>query len=245
VKIPAKLLYLLAAVVFFIASLAACSRQPVEQLSGGEIVARSAERMKTLVSFEFLIQRSGHPTFLDYAETIIFSRAGGQYVAPDRVSTRIRIVTPGLVSEFKIVSISGQQWNTNLLTGNWEVMDPAYSFNPSILFNAESGIQAILSQDLSDPVLVGMEELAEMPGKKLYAVQASLQGGQVYLITYGMIDDQTLPVKLWVDPATFDLERLLLTDPVNPGDDEATTWQIDFWNFDQPFVIDQPVPGTK
>ena len=221
--------------------LAGCSRSQVEQLSPQEIVSRSAERMKALKGFEYLIQRSGALVFLDYEETVAFSRAEGQFVSPDRVFAKVRLVMPGLVTEVKIISIGGVQWDTNLMTGEWEVTDPLYSFNPSLLFDSENGIQVILANDMVNPVLLGLEELPEIPGKKLYVIQGTLQGEHVYQMSYGMIDNDLLQAKVWVDPKTFDLERIVLVDPANPGDEEDTTWQIDFWSFDKTFDIEPPV----
>ena len=225
--------------------LAGCNRLQAQQLSPEEITARSADRMKALKGFEYLIQRTGAPVFLDYEETIVFNRAEGQYVSPDRVFANVRLVTPGLIAEIKIISIGGVQWSTNFLTGEWEATDPLYSFNPSLLFDAEDGIQVILAKDMINPVLVGMEELPEIPGKKLYAIQATVQGNHLNVLSYGMIDDEMLQIKVWVDPGSFDLDRILLVDPANPGNEEDTTWQIDFWNFDKTFDIEQPVPNNQ
>jgi len=198
-----------------------------------------------LAGFEFLIDRSGQPTFLDYAKTIAFRRAEGQYVAPDKVFVKVRVIGPGLVAEVQIISIGADQWETNLLSGQWQASDQRYSFNPSRLFNNENGIQAILAHDLIKPTLTGVEELEDIPGHKFYVIQASLPGDRAYDMTYGMIDKDTLQAKLWIDPDRFDLYRVAILDPVNPGDKEGTTWQIDFWNFDGKFDIQKPTLNGK
>ncbi len=197
--------------------------------------------MMALAGFEFLIDRSGQPTFLDYGETIAFRRAEGQYLAPDKIFVKVRVIAPGLVTEVQITSIGDEQWETNLLSGQWQPSDKRYSFNPSRLFSNENGIQAILARDLIEPTLLGVEELQDIPGRKFYVLQASLQGDRAYEMTYGMIDKDALQVKLWIDPDRFDLYRVVILDPVNPGDKEGTTWQIDFWNFDGKFDIEKPI----
>lgn len=225
--------------------LTACGDAPDEPPPPQEIVLRSAERMKTVRGFEFVIDRSGAPVFLDYDETISFRRAEGRFNAPDQVSSSVRIIAPGIVAEARIISMAGLQWETNLLTGEWQASDPVYSFNTTRLFDPQTGIPAILANDLAALALNGLEELPEVPGKELYVLEASLQGEHAYEMTYGMIDNDPLEIKLWIAPDSFDLYRVLLTDPANPGDEEDTIWQIDFWNFDRTFEIEQPPLTTE
>lgn len=222
--------------------LAGCRASQFEQLTPNEIISRSANRMASLAGFEFVIERSGEPVFLDYEGTISFRRAEGKFSSPDRVYTRVRVIMPGLVTEVQIISVQGTQWETNLLTGEWQASDPRYSFNPSLLFSSETGIPAILAHELTDPILLDdLEEIPEVPGKKLYAIETVMQGDSAYQMTFGMIDNEPLRVKLWVDPVSFDLFRVLLVDPANPGDEEDTAWQIDFWNFGSEFEIEPPI----
>lgn len=227
--------------IAFAAVLAGCGGLQVEQIPPNEIVARSAERMTKLAGFEFLIDRTGEPVFLDINETISFRRAEGQFTSPNQVKSKVRIIAPGLVTEVQIISIGESQWETNILSGQWMASDPVYSFNTSRIFDSETGIPAILANDLTDLVLLGTEELPETPGKKLYALEASLRGDYAYEMTYGMIDNDPLKVRMWIAPESFDLYRIILIDPADPGDEEDTVWQIDFWSFDQTFVIENPI----
>jgi outer membrane lipoprotein-sorting protein len=220
--------------------LVGCSNAQTSQLTAPEIITRSSERMTSLKGFEFVIERSGEPVFLDYDEIIAFRRAEGQFTSPDRVSAKVRVIAPGIVSDVQIISLTGVQWETNFLTGKWQETDPLYSFNPSLLFDPKTGIQSILANNLIDPVLLKDEELVEIPGKKLYAIEANLQGDQAYQLSLGLIDNDKLKVKIWIDKKTYDLHRILIIDPLNPGDNEDTTWQIDFWNFGTTFQIEKP-----
>ncbi len=196
--------------------------------------------MRSLSGFQFLIDRSGQPVFLDYENKISFRRAQGQFVSPDRVAVTARVISPGMVTEVQIISIGGIEWETNYLTGAWQLSDPRYSFNPSRLFDSQNGIPAILAKDLVDPVSTGEQELPEIPGKKLVVVQAQMNGEPAYNMTYGLIDKDTLQIKLWVDPDSFDLYRIRMVDPANSKDQEDTIWQIDFWDFDHTFQIEKP-----
>lgn len=219
---------------------AGCSGLETPYIPPKEIIARSASRMAAHTGFEFLVERTGAPVFLDLDGTISFRRAQGQFISPDRASTKVRVITPGLVAEVQIVSIGESQWETNLLTGQWQPSNPIYSFNPSLLFHPEKGIPSILAHELTAPTLLGLEELPEIPGKQLYKLGAALQGTTAYQMTFGMIDNEDLSLNLWIEPDTFDLFRVVLVDPADAADEEDTIWQIDFWNFDGAFDIQPP-----
>ena len=57
-------------------------------------------------------------------------------------------------------------------------------------------------------------------------------------MSYGLIAADTLAVRLWIAPQTFDLLRVQL---VQPGAGEVTTWQVDFWDFNKVVEISPPV----
>ena len=205
-----------------------------------EIVKRSAGRMKGLSGFHFVIDRSGAPAFLDNEGTIAFRRAEGDFVSPDRAVAKVRVITPGLVAELSIVSIGIDYWETNLLTGEWEELPPNMGFNPAVLFDPKIGFQPILESDLINIKLVRNQELEETPGKLLYLLKGDLKGERLYEMSYGMIGPDQVSAQMWIAPDTFDLYRVVITDPPTVND-EATTWQVDFWNFGQAVTIVPPV----
>lgn len=235
-----KRIYLWAGLIVFGILLPGCFNPQLEEIPPNEIVARSAERMSSLKGFEFVVDRSGEPAFLNPDETIAFRRAEGQYVNPNRVFTKVRVIAPGLVAEVQLINIEGEQWETNLLSGEWQPSDTRYTFNPALLFDPNNGIPFILANHLKNLILLGMEEIPEVPGRKLYVIEADMQGEIAYQMTYGMIDKDPLKVKVWVEPNMFDLYRIILVDPAGAGEKESTTWQIDFWNFDSTFEIQKP-----
>jgi lipoprotein LprG len=220
--------------------LSACGGASLPDLPPGEIVARSAERMQAMPGFHFLIERSGAPAFIDPQQTLSFRRAEGIFVAPDRVNATVRVIAPGMVAEVSVISIGDVQWETNLLTGEWQELPPDWGFNPGDLFDAESGIQTALTNDLSDVSLDSIEELEELPGLRLYRITASMEGDRLSQVSYGMIGPEPVEVVLWIAPWTYELHRVTFTEP---GAQESTMWQIDFWDFDQTVDIEPPTHG--
>ncbi|MCU0486985.1 MAG: LppX_LprAFG lipoprotein, partial [Anaerolineales bacterium] len=203
---------------------------------------RSTARMKGMDSFHFVIDRSGAPAYLDTDETLSFARAEGDFVAPDQARAEIRIIAPGLVAEIRIVALGDSYWETNLLSGEWQALPSGTGFNPAILFDPQVGLQPVLDSDLTNLELRGVEELTELPGVQLYALTGRLDGQRIYQMSYAMIGPETMDVQLWIAPETFELYRVLITEPsADPAD--PTIWQLDFWDFDLPVDITPPPVG--
>jgi hypothetical protein len=235
-----KFLPLIFYILFICLSLVACQKTSIEMLPPQEIITRSVERMTGLNSFHFVIDRSGAPAYLDTQETLSFSRAEGDFIAPDRATADIRIIAPGLVAEISIVGIGESYWETNLLSGEWQALPAGTGFNPAVLFDPVIGFQPVLESDLTDLQLVGIEELEELPGQKLYYLTGKIAGEHLYTMSYQMIGPEPMNVQLWVAPQTFELYRVILTEPTaDPAD--PSIWQLDFWDFNTPVTIEPPL----
>ena len=193
--------------------LAACRQDATPPPSPEEITANSAQVMKSLPGFHFIIERDGAPAYLDYAETLNFRRAEGDFVSPDRAHATIRIIAPGLVAEISIIGIGENYWETNLLTGEWIALPPGTGFNPAIMFDPQIGFQPILESDLSNLQLLGTEELEDLPGIPLYALTGTLAGERLWQMSYEMIGPETMSVQMWIEPESYYLYRVIITEP--------------------------------
>jgi lipoprotein LprG len=214
-----------------------CAPRVDMSLPPEQIIQSASDRMQSLEGFSFLLDSVGAPAYLDYDGYYMFSQMEGDFVAPDRLRATFRVVTPGLVSEVATICIGDQQWETHWVTGEWVLLPPNLSFNPMLLFNPETGVQSIAS-GLTDLELTGVEELETMPGQKLYVVTGRMEGEHLYELSYGMMTFETLNAKLWIDPQTFDLYRIEMTE--DTGAEEEKVWVIEFWNINETAVIEPP-----
>ncbi len=219
---------------------AACSPPPPPSLPAEEIVQNTAARMAEMGGFHFIIDRSGAPAYLDSGETLSFRRAEGDYVAPDRSRAIVRIIAPGLVTDVSVISVADIQWETNVLTGQWEELPPDWGFNPTILFDAEFGLQAILASDLTNLEPSGVAALEGGSDDQYYFIQGEVAGERLYKMSGSLIGPDPVQVKLWVAPEKFELVRILVTESV-PGEEEPSIWQVDFADFDQVVEIEPPI----
>jgi hypothetical protein len=222
--------------------LSSCTTSTPTPLPPDDIVARSAARMQTLTAFHFVIEREGGPAYIDSTRTLSLGRTEGDFSPPDRAQGQARIIAPGIVASIKFISLGDRYWQSNPLSGKWEEFVPGTFFNPAMLFDAEIGLQPILASDLLDMRLDGVEELEDLPGQLLYALSGRMAGQRVAVMSWGLIGPDEMDVRLWIDPQTFDLVRMILVEPASGGV-EATTWQIDFFDFNKP--VDIRAPATS
>jgi lipoprotein LprG len=228
--------------IFFIfAVAAACGRATPAPPPASEIIDSATARMQSLTGFHFVIERSGAPAYVDPDETLSFRRAEGSFVSPDQAQAQVRVIAPGLIAEVKMVSIGSRYWENSVFSGGWQELDIGTGFNPAILFDPQIGIQSILKTDLTNVQLIGTNELQEMPGKRLYNLSGDLAGQRLHEMSYGMIGPDPTSIFLWIAPDTFDLYRIIITEP-GKDETEATIWQVDFWDFDRPVEIQPPIP---
>ena len=229
----------LLACVLILVPLAGCARPTPEPLPPMEILDRAIDRTAGLRGFECLLVRDGSRAYLDPFKTMALGRIEGAFVAPDKLEATVRVITPGMVTEFHIISLGEDQWYTNLVTGEWEILPPEWGFYPATLFEPETGMVSVLRDDVSNLVLQGVVEMEEMPGREFYYLTADLSGENLYYVSYGMIASQSMQVELWIDPGSFDIHRIKLTEPL-PEEEEPRLWTLDFWDFNQVIEIAPP-----
>lgn len=208
-----------------------CSGAQEESLTAEDALSLSFETMKSLDGFSFLIIPDGEDTFVDQQNTIILSQADGDYLVPDKVSATIKIVFSGIVAEVSVISIGENTWETNVLTGGWQKSSASYAFQPLSLLHPETGIIAVIAEDTSELEMNEGATIEELPGVDLLHLRGTLEGARINQLSADLIDDEILGVELWITPESYELHRLVITDPANSAEGVDTTWQIDFWNF--------------
>ena len=219
----------------------ACKKQfAAEPLSTKEIVDRTAEKMRQIQSFHYVIDRTGASAFLDPEETISFRQAEGYFVAPDRTQAVVRVIGPGIVTDVSIVSIGAVQWQTNMATGQWEELPPDMGFNPSLLFDVDLGIPNLLVTDLTDLAILTATTPNEDEARGTYTLEGKIAGQKLYDISQGLMGPEPMAITIWVESEQFYLRRVRLIEPPRVSTEEETIWQLEFDAFDEPVEIVPP-----
>jgi hypothetical protein len=231
-------------IIFTLILLCGCREATPTPLPAEEIISRAVTRLQETSGLHFVVERSGAPAFLDLGKTLSLRRMEGDYIAPDRVQATVRIITTGFVTEIEVIGIGDTQWETNPLSKGWQQLPPQWGFNPTSLFDSSTGLQPILEKDLDGLEYIGLEELEEWPGKSLYSLTGLLRASRIYRTTFGLIGPGKLNMSLWISPETFEVYRMVLLEE-EEGEEEPSTWTIDFWNYDQVIEIEPPIPENS
>ncbi len=219
--------------------LAGCGGEPEIEITPEMILAEAVAHMAGLAGFEFKISQTGPPVFLDPDGSIQFTEAAGHYVSPDKALTTVKIAALGMVTEITVISLQDIQWGSNPLTGAFMELDPAYLFKPTQYLDPTAGFFPSLGTGTFEVALVGEEELAEMPGIPLTHLSGTVPGVVISEVSKGLINVESLAADMWLDPASNEVHRVVLTDKAGTGA-ENSTWQFDFWNFGATIEITAP-----
>ncbi len=233
---------LLLVLICLILGTAACQSESAPEITAAEIVLNAANRMSETVGFRFRIQQEGAFVYVDPDGILALRSAEGVYAAPDKTAASVKIIAPGFITDVDIISMGTTQWQTNVLTQEWEELPPNWGFNPTVLFDNEIGLQTIIAQDLQELQLAGTENLSESggPDADLYKVTATVGGERLQTMSSGLIGSQPAAVTMWIQPDTFELVRIVLDEPV-PNSEESRHWQVDFANYDEVVEIEPPL----
>lgn len=234
-----RFIYLLGAVLF----LAACGgsdgspeKTPSATPTVSEILATSSQRMASTQSLRFRLGVDG-VTYVDNAKTIQLLEANGELQRPDRVHARFKIkIKPGVTLSTEIISISGQTWATNLITGNWGAAPEEFSYDPSVLFDNQGGVGPVMNK-VTDPQIVGMEEI---DGKASYHVTGTVTEEVVGPVTSSTMHGSPVAVDVWIDARTFDLLRAKLAEPASADNAHPATWTLDLYDQNKKITVEPP-----
>lgn len=209
---------------------------PTPTPSPDDIARQAGRQMLSIDSVHFVLELSGKLTYLDSPPTLALKRMEGDLVNPDQVRALVQVSSFGVIAEIGIIGLGSDQYITNPLNQQWEVLDPTlgFYFDTSLLFDPEHGIEAILEgTDWT------FGEPAAYPEGEYYLLQGQVPGERIAPLTFGMVASGRVSVDIWVSRADHYVHRIELveleSDPENP-----THWVMELSAFDAPVRIEAP-----
>jgi hypothetical protein len=218
---------------------AGCGGSTKEQVTPDMLLADGTAHMAGLVGFEFQITQEGPVVYLDADKSIQFSDAVGHYVPPDQALTTVTINVMGMLAEITVISLGEIQWASNPLSGQFQELPDSYLFKPTQYLDPGSGFFPSLRDGLADLILVDEEELEELPGLTLTHLQGTVAGEVIAEVSKGLINVASLQGDIWMDSATSEVHRVMLTD-TSGGENKSSIWTFDFWSFGETIVVTAP-----
>jgi lipoprotein LprG len=137
------------------------------------------------------------------------------------------------------VSLDDQLYATNPLTRQWLCFEQGSLFDPVVLFDEERGLDYLISEELTDVELVGVEEYGE-PERPHYHLTGTMPGEPLQEISFGLLGKGPVEAEVWADTETLLVSQLVLTD-TDPETDETTTWTMTIDNYNADMDIRAPV----
>ncbi len=218
---------------------AGCGGEPEAEITPAMILADGVGHMTGLPGFEFSITQEGPEVYLDADKAVQFGSAVGHYVSPDQALTKVTITAMGMLTEITVISLQDIQWASNPLSGVFMELPDTYLFNPTQYLDPTAGFFPSLGSGLADLVLMGEEELEEMPGLPLTHLSGTVPGEVILEVSKGLIDIESMRGDLWMDITTNEVHRVVLTD-TSSAEGETSIWTFDFWSFGETIEITAP-----
>jgi hypothetical protein len=176
-------------------------------------------------------------TYIDLAKTIQLLEANGELERPDRVHARFKIkIVPGVTITTEIISISGESWATDIITGKWTKAPEEFTYDPTVLFDDQGGVGPVMNK-VDNPQIVGMEKVGD---KEAYHITGTATEEVVGPVTSETMHGSPVAVDLWIDTTSFDLLRVKLAEPASPDNSNPATWTLDLLDQNKQIDIEPP-----
>lgn len=210
---------------------------PTPTPTPGELVNQIAQATRASSSFSFTISFMGTPVLADPSGMLAITAVDGHIQRPDNAQALVRARSIVSVVELRLISLAGQQYVTNPMTGQWQCLARGTFFDPVELFDPASGIEQFLRDEAANFTLVGIEEL---DGHQHYHLRGTVTGTQLREISHGLLGLGILQADLWADVQTHRLTRLVLVD-TGTSLDNPSIWTLQFSHYDEPVDIQAPL----
>jgi lipoprotein LprG len=215
--------------------LTACGT-PDPQIPPAEVITRAGEAMLQTPSFHFKIDISGKLVVLNQLTQLSLRSAEGDFARPDKMGVHLKVLLAIAAAELDMIALGDEQYLTNVLTKQWEVLPPEFGFNPAIMFDPQMGLEQVLKGGLDDARFVGTETI---DGKNLWHMQGSLSGERLQGMSGGLISTGPIDVDLWIEPETYLPRKAVIVDK-DSDPEKPTTWTMTFSSYGKDVNIAAP-----
>jgi LppX_LprAFG lipoprotein len=219
-----------------VSPLTAQADEATDSLTATEILQMASKQLAATQTVRFELDVEGD-TYIDSLNTLKLLEAKGDLVRPDRVRTEFKIEALGQATiSIQLIIISGQWWTTDLITGKWGQAPVDFEYDPSVLFDNENGIGAVMDR-VTDAQRLDDEKIDD---HESFHIQALVSDTIIGALTYNTLQGSPITVDLWIDKKTNNLLRARLAEPPGDGSDKPAIWTLNLFDHDANITIDPP-----
>lgn len=211
-----------------------------------DLLTQASDNIRTADTFRLEIIHSGADYFAnitmqpgDISLSVAFRRALAQYIAPNILQGRVRVVA-GAAIEVDVYAEGTDQWLRFPMT-DWIHDDFASDFDPEVLIAEDTGFHAALSA-LRE--LEYIEETTLDTGDRVHHIRGIANGSIVTDLLVGLIEatgEVTVNVFISKDEPRYPLRLIVIQpDTITEETPDPTTWTIDIFDINDEPDIEVP-----
>ncbi len=205
-----------------------------EGVTAESVLDTAAEAMASVDTVSFLLAATGAPVYLDSGGSFAFQEGDGRVSnSASSAEAVVKVKALGIDANVGAVSIDGELWLSNPLTGAWEPAPDSITFDPVTLFDPETGWTPLLGDDLT-----GAELLDDAPDGQWH-VKGQAAGTRLGAITGGLVTDDA-PMDVWIDRASG---HVVTAEFATVSDEGDTSWRMDLSDYGVDVTVTRP-PGV-
>jgi hypothetical protein len=219
-------------VVGILVVVTACGNNDTVDADPEEVVDRAASRFAETETARFTLEIDGSIA-LDDEGLLALSSVEGEIERPSSAQAAAAVQFAGTSITLELVAIDGEMHLRNILTGDWERAPSDLQYDPARVFDEETGIAAIL-EELTDLEVEGEDSVN---GRDAWHIAGTVGTAVVQSLTGDFFEGATLDVGLWIAQDDYRLLRVELHDAAAA---EATSWELELTDHDEPVNISPP-----
>jgi lipoprotein LprG len=208
----------------------------IPQIPPAEAITRAGDAMLQAPSFHFKIDIAGKPVVLNQLTQLSLRSAEGDFSRPDKMGVHLKVLLAVAAAELDMIALGNEQYLTNVLTKQWEVLPPEFGFNPAIMFDPKMGLEQVLKGGLDTVRWIGTETV---DGNSLWHLQGSISGERLQGMSGGLISKGPIDVDLWLEPDTYLPRKAVIVDK-DSDPEKPTTWTMTFSSYGKDVNITAP-----
>ena len=208
----------------------------IPQIPPAEVITRAGDAMLQTPSFHFKIDINGKPVVLNQLTQLSLRSAEGDFARPDKMGVHLKVLLAVAAAELDMIALGDEQYLTNVLTKQWEVLPPEFGFNPAIMFDPQMGLEQTLEGRTGYARWIGAETL---DGKSLFHLQGTISGERLQGMSGGLISKGPIDVDLWIEPDTYLPRKAVIVDK-DSDPEKPATWTMTFSSYGKDVNITAP-----
>ncbi len=228
-----KSIWLITALIVLVCTvMTGCSSKSSENLAPADILAKSYDSMKEAKSFHFTMEHDTAGTPI--SKNILMTKLVGDIVSPDKLKATITGTYSDMAIEVSLVTVSGQTYMTNPISGAWELAPN--SFKVLSVFDPGTGIASII-KGLSNVTDLGIEKVGKT---KCYHLKGDVLSETLAPLTGTSATGVEIGTEVWIDKKTFHVMQVKLTGKITDSEADGITRTLIFADYNKDIDIELP-----